>query len=720
MTQRTTTEHSEILLSVVRARGKVRGLPASEIEAISIFESIALALALHPRSVLYLALLARNQLARACTEELDHIENMLSAAEDLGNQEYAVSEVSSLVEARNSLLQLENLPRVDVGGSVYKKFSHAIDTFLEKSAARSVRRRGLTEMVRPSEEALSDLVSYYEELVKKHLEVNERMYALAVGVQNFGVAPRVSILGNTAASRARGDIENILLSLVDPAITLSMRDTVVRLLTDRAAVKIHGAPPSISDPKVSTTAKIPAGYELRARTVDTAASSTGLAGPYVMAGTGDASIQVGTTTLSTSNVLSPDVVDDIFDGIVGSAATWPVSVPAGSCLFLEHEVGGVTTAYKVPLNPTVSPATLSLSVLNTKIEAVIPHLHAAELGGSGTTGRVLLYSSTTSGELRVTPTHTETQLVGGNSLSVTLTNSAHSLLGFSNGAVSSGYPAQIIADCLNIEFGSIVVAEVTSDTAIKVSTLDESPTVSMTIVAHADLGLGGTFNSSSQFIELYGSTPTGTADPVDPRSFVDPGDVVQNTLGSFVVESVSSSKVKLTTASQGFQGDVTVLSAVREAYDAFNEPFQVFVEDWMKGSFSEELTKIDRAVAKARSSPTPARRNELVRALEELKTSLTELSTILNAVVTELPVGSAVEEKNCVDQIVATLTGRKYDKALDLLLSCQVYELLKLGHDTASYGGSVLNAMSRFVRQDVKFSNGTVVPATGTSDRTKT
>jgi hypothetical protein len=102
-------------------------------------------------------------------------------------------------------------------------------------------------------------------------------------------------------------------------------------------------------------------------------------------------------------------------------------------------------------------------------------------------------------------------------------------------------------------------------------------------------------------------------------------------------------------------------------------------------------------------NPTPVFINKALTLLGDLKTKLQTIQTSLSAI--SLPANSATSERAVVNGIINTFIERKYDKALDMFLKCELAELLQIDLQTASYGGSLLKSMSDFAQSNIRFPN---------------
>ena len=709
MAYRTTADQASNLMSRTYAQSRVSGQLSTEYESLAIFESIAFAMLLNPRVVLFDALAARDRLSSVCAEELALIDALTSAVNDLENPSYIVSDLSELENARTALLQIENLERVDASGVQFSRYNGAVNRFLESSLSKMVRVPGSLSMRRPAAEAQTDMGVHYTDLVSKHAELLDRLYSLAVGVSNFQATPLTTLLGTTTAARARNDIEQLISSFASSPTADLARDAVTRLITGRSALRVTGTPPGLFDPLIDTSSNLPAGYTLKGISPPTPAIATSGQGPFSSSSSMAMSVEVRGTVVSTPHLYNRGGGSEAYRSfLVGEEVSWPVTVPPGYFLFVDCYSGLVKATTRVVLNSTALPMTLSLSDVATAIRAANDSLWAGEFVGAGLTSRLFI-----EGEYNKISIASSAVEYGAIPAPFLFTTSAHALLGFSVGqtALEGVYTYPNVLDAIQATFQSLISASPTGDQEILVSTLDTAAGVEMNIDGTPALGLVGNFKAYSNQVGLYGTTPTGvilsTDDPLyDARGLVNPGDTVTIPTGTTSVSAVGDF-LELAASLQTFDGPITVRSAVVLTYQALDEVFQPFADSWLKTKFAKDLVSLDRVLATLVGSQTLPRRNSALSILEELRSQVDNLSQLLQGTETVLPAGSSAPERELFKGIVIALADRKYDAALDLLEKCRLYELFKLTHETASHGGSVLNAISDFVRSDMQFPDAT-------------
>lgn len=720
MTVRSLQEHVQTLIDRKVAEAKVDGANSPDIEARAILESIALNLLLKPKSILYLAHLARNALQNTVRKELLAVDALSKTVEDTANVTFTPPTSTALSSARTSLLKMESLEKVDVAGGDYQRFSKSIDDFLNKSLAKSVRKLGQTELVRPSTEAEADLSTDFQSLLELHNELNERLLSLSVGVQNFTDSSIGTILGLSTAFRARQDLEEII-DLVDSGDSASQaRDIAVRLIGSRAAVKSIGTLPSVDSLLLDTANNLPSGYVLKVESDPAAAEVTSVVGPFVLDPSTGASVSVNGSSIVESFFPQAAVHLNNRAFVSSSQLSFPVTIPTGTFLFVQLRRATASTGYvpqgdgsflkQVKVSFPIGPISLA-QVLTSINSALGADASAVEYVKPGTNKLILIgNSSITSIALSSFLIQPSTSSVGDQAV---LLNSAHTLLGFSASQTgeAGSTPLGIMVDAFNVFFGTLVTATQTDDQKLKLSTLLNTSGTSLTVSISSSVGITGTAYALSDTLKLFGSVYGISTNPVDPNPLLDIGDLVTTPFGDSAVKSMTTTRLVLDSSFRTFYGDISAKSALTLSIRALEDAIQVFLTDWLKSSFVQGLQSIDRAVAALSGKSTPAARNAVLSLLVTLKTKLQTLSTTLTTGLVPSNIGT--EERTVIEGIISTLIERRYDRALKLFLSLDIQEFFEVSAETASFGADLLKKMSDIAITDINFPNTEIDEGSG-------
>lgn len=720
------------------AEQKTRGTPSSDVEAAALFESIAIAFLTNPRAALYVAHLARNGLLTTANQELAQIDELSSAIRDLTNVTFAVKDTSALQRAKISLLQIEQQQKINAASSSFKKFQTSVNDFLIQQLAPNVRRPGTTDLTRPGAEASGDMATAFTALEGLHATLLDQLYALAVGVENFLASPLSLIIGQTTSARIRADLDDLIATFKTDDSGGTSRDAVIRLLSSTAAMETLGTFPSVLAPVIDSVQSLPQGYSITAELDEAFPTSTSNPGPF--SPSSSAGLTVTTTSTITAS-LFPQTDFDIASSsyIVGALVGFPVSINPGESLFLKVgalpsfnptfslqadgtytstdptlgagwvlEVNGnYAKTVRLNLNAGGSAVSLSLStVLGIVNSDPSSFFLASEYVRSGTSRIVIASSSPSLDFLTIVPAHTEpsTSTVGAVNV---FTSSAHAKLGFTLGQMGTPNSLSVIyvRDALSLVFSSLVSTRLNSDGSLSLTSLDGSPSSVMTVsgLFASVIGIDGVFKGSSASMFLKGSVLGVATDPISPISLLDVGDTVITPAGSSTVAGVTNEAVLLANTLPTFDGNITVVSSLLLAWQTFDPAVQAFLSEWLAADFSKDLTTIDRLIAPLAGSATPAQQNAALNGLAALRSKVSDLVTALSA--GPLLATAASKEKSLVQGVIATLLERKYDRALQLLLRCQLQELFTSDWQTASFGGAVQKSMQDIARTDLKFPN---------------
>jgi hypothetical protein len=258
----------EALLNRTVIEDKVRGFPASEVEGAAVLDTVALTLLLQPRTAYYLYHLARNGLLAEISSEISAAQELRTYLTSVMNPSYAIRDTTLLRKADIALAQIEGQGNLSLASGPYQNFTRATDKFLEKFLSANVRTKGTTEMRIPGDEAIASLTGSLAALKDQHSVVLDRLFSLVVSLQNFSTLDLNTFLGVSASTRIRMGLSSMIDSLATDPSAAKSRDFVNELIAAKAVLRLIGAPPSASDPIVSTVLGLPYGYVLHAKTVE--------------------------------------------------------------------------------------------------------------------------------------------------------------------------------------------------------------------------------------------------------------------------------------------------------------------------------------------------------------------------------------------------------------------------------------------------------------------
>lgn len=743
-------EQVDLLVTKKIAEAKVRGAPASDIESAAVFESIGLNLLLNPRTVLYAANLARNGVLAAVSQELAQISSLMSSVQDTGNQTLQITGTAGLERAKTALLQMEDLSQVDPDSQTFRSFTRGIDDFLETQLAKNVRKPKSTGLSRTGVEASQDVATDFATLKSLHTSFLDKMYALAVGVDNFISSPMGTILGVTTAYRVRSDIQSILDTIEVDSSGSTSKDFATRLITSRAALKLLGAPPNIFGPVLDSVAQKPDGYALVATSNSAAATAVTSSGPFsVSAGSLSLSDGVVTETFPTTTLLPSGNAAAIYS----SPLSFPLTIPGDYHLFLKvvarpSIVGWVAVGDGTFSHPTYGGGWVlegstysrtiraplgenSTPVVVGDISSLASTLTASLGVGFADAGTTVPWGTATifNGDRLVIygdPTFVQSISVSANyafpypvgtygtaGVPAVFALSAHTYLGLQLGQVGvlGQVPAEIIVEALSYHFSpSLVAVTNTPGDAVAITTVTTVPgTVLLASGSLAtDLGLASLSHATSNTLSLHGTVFGVAYSPFNPTSLVQVGDVISTQEGTSVVTGVFATEITLADALQTFSsGNVTVTSSLVQAWGFLSKDIDLALNAVLQSKFGDSLDVVDQAVAVLSGSPTPGSRNAVLSVLTSLQGILQSVVSYLSDPSSFLPVGSATIERKNADSVVAALLERKYDKAADFFMQCRIQELFEMDYFTASYSGSMMRAATDVAQSDIRFPDRT-------------
>jgi hypothetical protein len=695
------------LLSKDIVQPKIRGVPRPDIETASVVESLALTMMLHPRSALYAHYLAKNGLVIAIDAEVAAIDVLKKSIQDLSNVTYAIKDTKALGRARSALLQLATQGRVSAESSAFTRYSDAVDDFLTLQLAKNVRRPGATELSRPGQEAAIALPSDLEAVKTAHMDLLDRLYALAVGAQNFLSIPFNAMVGANAVYRTKKDLDVLLAELAEDDSGTQSRDAVTRLLAGRATIRTLSTSVVMEGAVVDTLRQLPGGRRLSGVTPSVPPSVTSTPGPFLNMAMGmfcTVNGEGGGGTLMSQASNAPAVLSE--------EIAYPVAVSTGATLLLHLEaipgltwtqvgdyyseptLGGGWSVFGTTYGKVIS---VNLNTDPTMPLKSLPMILASITSGLGLYGSAVEFVSDTN---RILVIASEPKI---QTLSVVPPSGP--LLGFVSDVVGvHGTPAKRVVYAMNELFNGLIIVTLNSDQSITLTSTDSTPGAKMHLWGTAVTEMGFSTEFDYSFV-AYSDSVMLVEDgvSVSPIGLVDVGDVLSSPTGSSTIKSLSSTVITLDTPIPTFLGPVTVTSGLYLVWEELTRQLDSFLGSWVIGPYASDLTALDQVIAVLVGSPTSPRRSEAVVLLDDLRTKLLSLRAGLTSTTATLPAGGGSQEKVVVQGILDIFTERKFTRAIDLFLRCKLQEVFQIDWQTASYSGDLMKAAEAIAQNDIKF-----------------
>jgi hypothetical protein len=238
-------EVSQIFQAVLDV-GRDGGTLNTEEEYAGLLELSSLTLILHNDGAFYLSRLAANKLASLVSKEIDLVEDMLVALDDLGQVGDAVTDTTILNNAITALLNLDAATSVQ-GRPETTRFSNLMDQFAGELRPNVVSTSG--NLVRPREDARNVLRVDFTRLETIHDRILVAVDALLSLLDSFVALDLPSKAASTAFARIRSNLQEVndfLETATEAENIAQSRQNLLTALASKAAVDIIA---TFSDPR---------------------------------------------------------------------------------------------------------------------------------------------------------------------------------------------------------------------------------------------------------------------------------------------------------------------------------------------------------------------------------------------------------------------------------------------------------------------------------------
>lgn len=686
---------------------------ADEVQAV--LESVALSFLLYPQAALSFILRAKNILQQVVTTDLGIIDYLLKAVKDIENPDEPIVDTSDLIEAQTALVEVDRLGRVDSDVRAYSRYTQAINRFLDRKLAKSLKRHRRGEFERTGTEAKQDLFRILSAFGTAHVFMVERMALLLDGVSDFQGVSLTKVVSTRTLTRVRSSLRKVIQGVQKRQ--LSKTSTAVELLSGAAALSSISNSRQIYDPTVDT-GSYPTTRTITISSERVSAEATGSADPVSLAAYSIPWIFDITIDGSNHQVTLPAIGASGRSYVIAAIGAATYSLPADTrTLYVQFD--GITPptnyaamirAVTLPTGGAVTVAAI-LAALNDGVTGLL-YGTAIELSQ----GRILIYGSSLVTKITILSIVQGSfdgippPLGTGIGIYTAAPLSAHLLLGFSDDQKSSDptiFTPTELADLLESQIDLATFSIV--DGAIQINTVSEDLLSSLSFNGEVADSFG--FDVDDNYL-------------VEPSyiEFIEDGEAIDpSSLGIFVGSMVTASDVialpnrnlfSAITSIDGTQvffaeevnlprcdkADVRVLSplvyAVQSLYDSISE---------YRSSFDGDARDLQRVLSPLLSKPTLAQINDAKRVLQNIRDIVDELLTAISAVVVR---EDQTEFSAVATQISASMEERGLDRALDLLQSGQFSAFFALTKEEASKGSRFLKASEQVGRNE--FSQTTV------------
>jgi len=359
-----------------------------------------------PDTIYYLLWLSKNYYSRFVTTTLTLIDELLDATDDLLKPNQPIDDVAAVDDARRALLDVEGaLSRQgSVGGPAYARFNVAIARAREQ-LGRPVKlnhvprgsSQSTTEIVRPRDEARSDIVTGFASLKAAHANLLGGVEYVLSAVEAYVSSGLATAVAANQVTRARADLEDLSSTLVPMTPRERVQEArggLMRVLASQSALKSLATQPQPGEAKLDSGST----YRLTAYGTGTAPQVTGVvSAPWPLEGgaTDQLEVDVGGALLAVDlipgagyspGIEAAEVVGAKPDPFpIGPEATELGSIDPYDMLTKTIGTGGTYattdkriylivdgTRYEVPSSTTVFGSDLNATDLATQIAVVVP------------------------------------------------------------------------------------------------------------------------------------------------------------------------------------------------------------------------------------------------------------------------------------------------------------------------------------------------------------
>ena len=742
MTPKTVQDYVNDLLYVGSVRSGEGISLRSDMEAYDILDQISMSMYLYPDSALYFFMLARNSLIKEIDYELALVDQLSASVQDSINVTFSVSDHHKLQAAESSITSASYMGAMT--NAQLSSFSSSVDKFLKGDIRRNVYQ-GTKEPRRPGQEAVTSIPQDLASLKAQHSVVLDRYHSLVVSIKNFMATNFASTRGPTVLNRIKAGVQEVMSLVKSDGSGASSRDTVNRLIAYKSVLTALSSSSNLSDLVVDTSAGVPTGYEIYATSPDTPAIIKGSVGPYSLSpdfylsitdGNDTTTAQLPVSTYQLGNksrivgtfpstysglgyiVVTVEASESAgFVEVVGPHATWYNSPTINAMqsglgdYWIKSSTGAYTKSFKVPLSSCTDPASI-LAALKTYLfySDTLPNLFAVaeypkpsygKFTIIGESSYVLSISVSSFGSYVHVPTGTIAYYRDS--------SGTCSLLGILDGASASPgpVPSYLVIESINALLSDRVTASLDSSGYLIITGKDVLPGAFLSVTgssgATSSLGItSSTENARSEYIELSGKiNGEDQQELLLPMTY--PGDSAVVPTGIAQIQAVEAGKLTLSSPVRTFSGQLGIDGLLRSLWSSIQASLESGLKPWSASGFQSDLESIDRKTSIVLGGPSSASVNSSMEEIDKLRESLVSLRTSVYPTDSDLPDSYRSYSIDLAKTVIQTLAERKMDRAVDLLLSGKIQEVLLSDANSLSYATKLSKSIEDVARAELTF-----------------
>jgi hypothetical protein len=679
-------------------------------EVTAILEAAAISFLLSPQSALTLVLMAKNQLQQIVSKDIELLDFIDRAINDVDNPDIQISDLSDLTEASTALVEIDRIGSFQSDTKAFTRYNDAINRFLDQQLAKSLKRRRRGEFERSGLEARQDLSNGLSLFGSTHEVLIEVLTNLVSSVDNFRSVDLTKLVSQKTVSRVRTSLQKVQRGFQKNSI--SKTSAAIELMAGAASLQSISKERDVYDPTLETGV-FPAGRDIRISSEPTAAFAITPLDTYSISGLSIAALhfkvdEIGSNPF-TGNfgyfVDSVYVQSDVFSGDT-------ITLPGGPLKLYLHIEGGGVPEFEFDLSTyggSVSAITLSIDLLI----ALLPDAQVA-LGTTFDGRHYFIIVAINPAVTQIIVKESGQGSVSGGGTLTPADPSGHASLHFgaNQTSVSGAFVTReaLVRD-FNLNAGNRLVATLIDipdvGPGVKVSSLSTNPDSSIRFLTTTPVvyGFPYTLNTAQPQAFLL----TENDQNIDPQSvgvfvgsrifMIDDFDGQRS--GAFIVTAIDGNRIICDgVLARGKNKPVKVLApAVASVQDLLLHSTS-FVS-----SFNNDVRDLQRVTAPLLSpQPTPAQIADAKKVVAAIKTKLTneDADGLLDVLQTIVVRDDQSDFAQTAKTILTALEERGLDKATDLLKSGKFSDFFALGTESASKSGQFLRAVEVVMTSSLK------------------
>lgn len=220
-----------------------------------VLQLVSSTLIFDPNAIFYLIFLATNKLNESVEREIEYVDDILQAIEEMGHRTKDVTQTTLLGDAAAALLDVDSIltARDALSQNSYNRYTSAVEQFTDVSLAPNIKRSA--EIIRPPQQARADSRKTLRNIAASYEQILETLAQVEVMLDEFKDLNLAIISIQDSVRKVRKDLRALQNTFEDTSTTrddkiAECRNAYLRITAGKAVLNNYTTVTDPSEPRL--------------------------------------------------------------------------------------------------------------------------------------------------------------------------------------------------------------------------------------------------------------------------------------------------------------------------------------------------------------------------------------------------------------------------------------------------------------------------------------